>query len=250
MIAFTVVAVAPALAQQNEAILSWDECRAKGGARNRDFDCTSDDGSHSLVVSFTVDQAIPQLLGVVATLGVSTIMPCHGPGPCDGPVMPEWWQFQGCRLGSLYGAMNFHGAPYATGTGCVDPWWPRLAAARCQYTYPYNPQQPYGSGDDYARLDVVGDVVSPVSVAPGHEYYAFALDLDHVHTVGEGACAGCCSPVWIGIGYMRLAQPEGVGDFWLSPNNDGTVSWQGGGSPCGPTPAARRTWGQLKGMYR
>jgi hypothetical protein len=42
------------------------------------------------------------------------------------------------------------------------------------------------------------------AVTPGHEYFAIALVLRKIRTVGTGACGGCSTPVCVGFGALRL----------------------------------------------
>ena len=90
---------------------------------------------------------------------------------------------------------------------------------------------------------------TPASVTPGVEYYAGWFRIGNALTTGDHACEGCCTPVYLSLRFLRLDQPAGVGDLYIFPHTP-TLAWQGAGGLCGPTPAQRRTWGQLKSLYR
>jgi hypothetical protein len=230
--------------------VEWSECLAKGGMQNMSFDCDTDAGSQVLVVSFSVGQPVPQMIGIEARVDVSSGPLCGGV-PCAGPALPSWWQLQpaGCRAGHIVFSMDFSVPPYAQGAACADPWRNQLNAGGMNYAYP---STFYGGNPSVASIQMVGAVSFPPGVAlvPGQEYYAFRFTIDNVKTVGSGACPDCCAPVYLIPSYLKIVQPVGApgGDF-VATASPFTALWQAGGGPCGPTPARRTTWGRIKSQY-
>ena len=93
------------------------------------------------------------------------------------------------------------------------------------------------------------------SLDASSEIYIAEFPIGHYKTVGTGACPGCTDGVCIALQLIELAQPAGVGDYYLTnPIARQYVTWQpgglsaGGGCP-GATPARRSTWGSVKALY-
>jgi hypothetical protein len=163
--------------------------------------------------------------------------------------MPNWWQFSGgCRDGAL--RLSFDPG------SCSDPW---SGAAVGSLTYQVGINGRSGLARVTVSLGIPESMAGPVE--PGTEYSAFRLVIDNRHTVGT--CADCYYPMCIGFIGIWLHQPAGMTDHLVcTPLQSELATWQGGavtefgcpGTPfpwqCNVTPKARRTWGQIKSLYR
>src|SRR5262249_27520418 len=160
--------------------VGWNDCAAKGGTVNTDFACNDDQAVHSVVVSFQVDQPITGIVAITSIMLVSTIIPCDGPGPCQGPTLPSWWQFEigGCHQNFATYSTNFTVPPYSIGNGCTNPWFQKSPVSNTSITYP-TPSFPVTDGTDRMRIQTVSAVApgEELAVDPGTEYYAFHLDV-------------------------------------------------------------------------
>ena len=79
--------------------------------------------------------------------------------------------------------------------------------------------------------------------------------ITNAKTVGADACSGCDTPVCIVFNSLKLMQPAGVGDIYVSAGDmaydELYATWRGGPFDCPfVVPAHRGTWGQLKSLYR
>jgi hypothetical protein len=243
MLALTAVT---ALAQGQGVNLSWGpDCASDALIVNKNFACTSNAGSSTMVASFVPTASHERLLSLEATIVAQT---------CFDQVISDWWQFKNvgaCRLASLSSNVAYP----ATAVNCRDAWAGQgiqLVAYDGDPVRGYLP--PYVQGIR-ARIKV-GCAVSPEqasAVEGGFEYFAFNLVVNHAKTVGSESCAGCVDPVWwwfevATVGYLDAGvySEERIG--WPTINQ--MISWQGGWSECVPVATRNKTWGQIKGLYR
>ena len=224
--------------------LYWNDC-SQGGLTNRNFACNSNSGSNAMVASFDPPNGITKLVGSSALIELQTA----------STPLPSWWQLSasGCRAGSLRLDLS---AP-ASGF-CFDYW---SSAAMGSFAYlagaDANPSR--------ARITVSFGIPEAMAgaVETGTEYYAFRLIMDNSNSVGPGACTGCLAPACIVLTAMWLYQPAGLANYRIcNPHTSNYVTWQGGAIggigcppvdqpwPCDATPALRRSWGLVKGLYR
>ena len=172
--------------------------------------------------------------------------------------MTNWWQLTNvgaCRQTAL--SANFFSLPQQF--ACENFWQVQPTAAFAYQT---------GFRGDYRRVRILMVAAVPsgqgVPVSPGTEYYAFSLAISNTNTVGEGACAGCTDRVCIVLSEISLFQPLETpgGNLILEFAHVSQVAtWQGGTQLCGAiveppppssctTPVLKRTWGQIKSLYR
>jgi hypothetical protein len=231
--------------------LRWTTCIGDAGTPNKNFACTSNTGTNTLVGTFELGAA-----GLLATSGNEIIVDIAA----AGATLPAWWGFKvagTCRTASLS-----MGTTNAAGVNCAD-WGQGQAAGGIGA---YNIGQ---RGPNTAR------VVAAVAVAPdflqdllgGQEYFSFTININNAKTVGTGACAGCSTPVCIVFNSVNLTTPILANNIKISGPSNGTdadfATWQGGagvivapypggngGTGCPQaTPTQNKTWGAVKSMY-
>ncbi len=242
---------APLALAQGGVNLAWNNCPAEGGTANLDFACGSNAGIQSAVASFVLPADAPRVVGIYAVIDVyGTVKPgaCDGPGCPPLEALPPWWQLQsgGCRYGSLTYTTDFTVTPFDAATRCFDVWRAN-AIGGLDYGFAL------GGNAGHARFRVVAAVPSSQqkSLVAGREYYGFRMRVNNARSTGDGSCGGCTSPVSLVLSLLQIAQPAGVGDFNLTaPIGQNFVTWQRSQSPLDVTPAARRSWGQIKSLYR
>ena len=211
---------------------------------NKTFACNINTGSNILVASLVPDRPV---------LGVSDLESRVDLTFAGGSV-PDWWRFRTtgtCRTSSL----NVATTPPASAVACQD--WAVGSALAGITSYTLNAFQ-LGK----ASVQIVSGLTSGATAdfVTGQEYYVFSLILNHVKTVGTGACAGCNLGACIGLQYVELNTPTPVRTqtfFAFSFDTDWLTIWQGGilnsagGLNCALTTAARTsTWGSVKSLYR
>ncbi len=222
--------------------VAWNDCVGAGGASNKSFACNTNVGSNALVFSFDPPEGITKLTGGSAWVDLAT------------NAMPDYWRLAAgaCRDGVMQ-------LSFDPGT-CADPW---AGAAVGSFIY----RGSVSGHPNVARVEVSWSVPEAVAgpVSPGWEYTAFRLVIDNRLTVG--ACNGCQDPVCVGFNGLWLYQPAGMADvFVCNPLFSDLATWQGGfvgsGCPgvdqaplplpslCAVTSAVRRSWGQIKSIYR
>jgi hypothetical protein len=246
----------PALAETG-LHLSWDHCAADGRVANKAFACDTNDGSELLVLSFDPPEAKDDVNGFEITVHIKS----------SSASLPEWWRFAAgtCRVAG----MSYDLSPAVAGT-CAYPLSANAAGGIGAFQVDW-----FGPGS--LRIIAISAVpqADQFAVAPGQEYFAFALVLRKVRTVGAGACGGCSTPVCIGFGHLRItgqvidtninmyAGGSGLG------GSDATVTWQNAfvheytaitekaseyvSMTCDPdnsAPARTSTWGAVKSLYR
>jgi hypothetical protein len=223
--------------------LRWNRCYGElGAATNNNFACNTDANGHLLVGSFIAPVALSQVTRIDAVIDLAA----------SAADLPAWWQFTGCRTGSL--GMNATASP--TNLVC-DDWSAGLASA---------------SGLTYT-VGTLGANTSRITlstqVAPGQaqdltafiSYFAFNVTINSLHTVSGTVCGGCSTPMCIALNSIQLQ--SGAGPTVLTGPADGSnshcVTWQGGGAapgatvsscPAALTPARNTTWGAVKTLYR
>ncbi|MFN8587693.1 MAG: hypothetical protein U0704_07795 [Candidatus Eisenbacteria bacterium] len=238
--------------------LRWDACAGQGGVVNKAFACNTNSGTDYLFVSFVSDTALPQILGVEFSIEVNS----------TSSAMPSWWLLRNagsCRQAGI--GMSLGAGPEAP--GCTSPFLAAGAGGLASYT------QQFAGADNFRRLlGVVAVAPEDAFTAPaGQELTVVRLNLNHSRTVGSPSCAGCSTPVCLGLHKLKVTRPAGVGDvpIYLETTPGGSaVTWQGaavtsyvdpfpqGNDPgpdrlisCAlPVPARNHTWGGIKAFYR
>ncbi|MCE9628125.1 MAG: hypothetical protein K8R56_09440 [Candidatus Eisenbacteria bacterium] len=237
--------------------LRWEQCYTDGGASNRSFACDTNTGTSTLVLSFELDQPMPDVSGLEILIDFAT----------PEATLPAWWQFKNigsCRQASL----TFLPQSPAGATNCVD--W-----ASGQAVGGFGTFVPVTTGVAPGRVRLgIAIAVLPTALATltaGQEYVACLLQIDHRKTVGTNACTGCDLPACIHFGRLKLTTPIAQNDRSLSAAADGPgsgrVTWQDGAFAnveriCGQigcttdftctsvTPAHGHTWSDVKALYR
>jgi hypothetical protein len=226
--------------------LRWQQCLGDGGTINRSFACDTNSGTHVLVSSFELAQPIPQVFGNEIILDLASA----------GPALPSWWAFKNvgtCRQTSM--SMSAVGSP--TAIACVD-WASGKAAGGvgAYHMFPFGP-----TTARFMLATAVPAAALPDLVA-GQEYFSNSIAILNTKTVGDGACAGCTTPVCLVLNRILVVAQIAANDRALSGPTNGTDSdyatWQGGsnvvsyrGSGCpAATPTRRGTWGEVKSLYR
>ncbi len=230
------LALLPAPARAYPGInLSWSDCGASGGFQ-RNFACDTNVGVHTLVASFVPPSGLDQLVGMAGVIDLCSM----------DLVLPGWWQAGSavsCRPNAVAADFNFT----TSSQSCADYWQGR-AVGGVSYTY----GQSWGFNG--ARIRAAAAIPSS-AIAPTDdqtEYYAFKITIRNDATVGAGACDRCASHVCIILNSLELYQPLGVGNHFLTqPIMSNYVQWQGEVLGCPfVVPVARRSWGQIKSLYR
>lgn len=254
----------PAAAQQAITLkLSWDHCAADGKVADRSFACDTNTGSESLWLSMVIQDGVGRtnVGGISGNVDVRT----------TSSLLPPWWlTLTGqCRANVV---SYLIGAPAAGGT--CQPWFgsggaePLGVFAQQQGIEGSNSLRwPFGAGLPAG---------SEATLAPGTEYLLARILISHAKSAGTGACTGCLVPVCIGFGELDLQYAGSSSVERIAGGLSSTVTWQGGyvssytpepphydewgywhgvyggNLQCatGPVPAANRTWGTIKTLYR
>ena len=230
------VLVPAAALAQGGVNFAWENCPAEGGGQNLDFACGSNAGSNAAVATFVLPANAPQVVGIYASVEI------YGTG-----TLPAWWSLQsgGCRAGLINYSTDFTGAPFDAATQCYDVWQAQAIGG---------PDYKVSVGGDasHARFRMIAAVLGSQakSLVAGREYYGFRMIVSNAGSTGAGSCDGCSTPAGLVLSLVQIAQPLGVGDFDLTaPIQQNAITWLGY-CGLGLTPAARKTWGQVKRLYR
>uniref|UniRef100_A0A832I621 Uncharacterized protein n=1 Tax=Eiseniibacteriota bacterium TaxID=2212470 RepID=A0A832I621_UNCEI len=215
--------------------LSWLDC-GNNGVAARTFTCASNAGNNDMYASVVAPTTLTQFVGIDIVLELQTA----------GATLPAWWDLRssgGCRNTSLTMASDMS-ASTSGGVGCVDFFQGGGGGGIGAYFVGFG-------GANRARIVAFWAVPEAGTLTPD-ETYMFRLRVNNARTVGTGACAGCADGACIVLNSLNLAQPAGVGDYFVSNAADRQhVTWQGGIPNCpGATPAKNATWGQVKSLYR
>ncbi|HTR97840.1 MAG TPA: hypothetical protein VMH61_08060 [Candidatus Acidoferrales bacterium] len=240
-----------------ELNMAWTNCSVDAGTSDKAFACNTNNGSATLVLSFTAPTAPPidSLSGAEAYVDLIS---------ASSPLSQWWSMFNSgtCRQSALTGNATIPGSA----ANCFDAWNAQAGVAGvAAYTIGALsndavagnlPGVNSGNIAQVACIDI-GAAVPPSQLQQlqgGQEYFVFNVKVAYTGTVG-GACAGCSDPVCLSFSHLRISQPVGIGDWWITtpgPSQTGmNVTWQGGaGANCSAVPTKTKTWGALKSMYR
>jgi hypothetical protein len=219
--------------------LNWDACAADGRVSNKDFACDTDDGSHTMVASFVLDQPLTGLFLAEAVLDLIV---------AGNQPVPEWWDINDCRMFALYADVTYNPAS----VNCDD--WPGGLDGAAMSGYTSAGTIAPGDSASHRRMTVIGGASAPVDLVADQDYFVFNLVLGNSSTVDPGACAGCTVPVCIVLNSITLRtmtfQELATLTTPVTPGGN-FVTWQGGtGANCLAVPAKRTTWGAVKSLYR
>ncbi|HTR97837.1 MAG TPA: hypothetical protein VMH61_08045 [Candidatus Acidoferrales bacterium] len=226
--------------------IAWDNCVGDGGTVDKAFACNTNSGRSTLVLSLvTPTGGISRMTGAEALVYVAT---------SNGAVdLPMWWStFNAgtCREPGL----SANTIISDNAVHCLDGWSGQASAqALAAYWIDWD-------GPGTARIDMGAGLPEGTSLTldDTDEYFLFNCRIAYSGTVG-GACPGCSSPACLLFHGLDIAQSSGDVNQFVATGPRTMVSWQGGGAsipyfPYCPasqaTPAARRTWGEIKSLYR
>ena len=210
---------------------AWDAC-GDAGVTEKAFTCDTNAGTDTLVVSLVATQDFPKLAHADIFMYV-----CFG----NFGAVPDWWQLMdagGCRYGALT-------ATAASPRGNCSPIWdPRGGAGQEVTKVPFTVL----NGFLFVLSVSVGDSTLARDIVAGQEFELARLVLDHTRTAGAGACQGCMVGANIGTQFVWLYSTDGSN---LGMSSGAYVSWQDAALRCrAVTDVTRRTWGEIKSLYR
>jgi len=237
--------VVPAHAQIN---LAWNDCITQpNAAENISYAC---DGSRNgtpfkAVVSFVSPIDMP---GFVAMFAEVDLYMGHYPDDSPSAVLPDYWRLANgeCRVGNFGYPEPLSGIGTGLTGPCQNPWKGAFSAAsfirtEMRYSTPWP-----------GHVQILFDLAlnAPTSIVGGQQYVAGVFSLDTWKDVdtGDGACAGCCEPMYLLCSLLRLNQagytPTQI--ELTAPATRSHIGWLG----CMQTPIRNRTWGSIKATYR
>ena len=219
--------------------LRWDACAADAGVSNQAFACDTDDGSHTMIASFRLDQPITGMFLFEAVIDIIV---------ADSQPVPPWWEIFDCHFFGLQANSTID--PLAV--NCAD--FGGGLGASVVSTMNHDGSIAPADTASHRRVIVVGGVDPPgVNLAANQEYFVFNLVLDHTTTMDPGSCAGCTQPVCIVLNSIRITNSAFSVTTLGAPQVPGGnfATWQGGvGANCQAVPVRRATWGAIKSLYR
>ena len=236
--------------------MRWTQCAGDGGPSSKVFACNSNVGVDRMVCSFVSATPIADVSGAEFTLDIRT----------DSNSLPLWWQFKNigtCRNNAL--GMNVIADPAAI--VCEDAWSGQAFGG----IGAYNIGQ---LAPNMARIRAAAAVpqAALLQVAVGIEYFTANFTVNHLKTVGLGACTGCKTPACILFAELVITTAVAANNRVLNVPKDGNnsnwIGWQGGAADtprivcdtngcnyefgCSVPPVSVRpsTWGAVKSLYR
>ena len=210
--------------------LHWDRCGSAGGS-HKTFVCDTDAGTDTLVVSILAPWNYPGVVRVDVDMGV-----CF-----PEFILPDWWRVHGanpCRPGAL--------RVIAASAGTCAPLWSATDGSSQHITeHPGNNIQ---NGFRFRVTVSIADSTRARDIVAGQEYELFREVVDHSHTMEEPTCTGCDIGARIVADYLFLARAQGA---VFGTSGGAYVTWQDPSTVCHMiSPAANRTWGAIKSLYR
>lgn len=226
----------PAAFAQYGLNLFWGDCSPLGFT-SATFACNTNTGAPlTMFVSVYPGSELPQFVGVEVT--IYSIV--------NGTTLPSWWQMGTgqCRDG----AMTANAEPSSYGLVQCDPIW----GAQAPVTAFVVESLPVAWGFRFRFAAAIPEPNPITAELARQELMVGAVRISKVKSTGAGACAGCELGACFMHPQVRLVQPSGVGDLWITyPANSGWVQVNGGnGAYNCYIPARNRTWGEIKALYR
>lgn len=205
-------------------ILSLDDCGDFGQWRST-IDCATNSGmAINAVASIILPAAIDRVVAIEGYFVVET----------SGRTISPWWSFDGCRASALTFSADFTEGPF----NCNDYWAGQASGGG--YVVPGGPIE--------SRFQIRCVFASPheQTMDPGAEHYLFKMRISRTKSTGTGSCPGCNDRACVLFDRLLLSRAEGIGDQVITqPGNGGSVLY---GDLL--IPAANRSWGQVKALYR
>jgi hypothetical protein len=230
--------------------LSWGpECASDATSINKNFACTSDSGSSTMVVSFAPSSSHEHLIAVDAVIdGVD----------CLNPVVPDWWQFKNtgaCRIDAL----STNSTISENAVICLDAWGGQGTPTITYYGDPVwvgTPTPPVQGNRARIKVGCLVPVAVALGVEEEREYFLFNVVVNHTKTVGPEYCTGCLVPmIWV-LNSIMPGYQDGVylsSEVITMPMVNQLISWQGAPTYWEPNctvATLNKTWGQIKSLYR
>jgi hypothetical protein len=233
--------------------LAWNNCITQGSAaEDKAYACdgASNGTPFKIVFSFFAPVALPQFVGIQATLDVQT----------SEASLPDWWRLGvgECREGNF----SFPGSLSGIGTGttgvCQNPWSGATTGGGMIW---YSD----GNGDTIVaglgRAKLAFARTNERALVVDQQYVGGVITLDSFNDVDteNGVCTGCDLPACIVLQQVELFQTAGAtnGDVHLitTAQYRNHITWQGGaiggdGCPFGSQQLSNQMWGSIRAIYR
>ncbi len=236
--------------------VGWDDAPSRGGLANRLFDCNTNAGSNTFVVTFVPTMDLTHVTELKVTLGITMGEVVNCWGGCYPPRLAPWWDLRAGqpRAGALTASSDFSLEPWASSTTVEDPWGGSSLDAlpyRVQTTLHPTIDRVDTSEVGLQDVDLLPAAGDPVNLLAGHEYYVIRCTLRNTRTVGGGVCDGCCLPAQVAAD-LFVASDQSDWTFPIG-RSEQPIAWNGwryGSCPGAATPVRASTWGALKSRYR
>jgi len=226
LLALLLAVAVPAAAQGIH--LRWHNCAAGGGATNKAFACNTNLSTHVLATSFVLAETtvVNSVAGTIDIVSASA-------------TLPAWWEFRGCRSGSLFTNASFvpiDVCPRWTSGGCQSGISSYVVGV---------------AGPNTARIEFAEQPCTPSrTLLPGIEYFGPILVFNSNRTLPSPSCDGCATGVCLTLTRLRVGTLEITTPVLPDGNR---ITWQGGGpgGVCDAITTARRSaWSQVKELFR
>lgn len=223
--------------------LDWNDC--PGGASSLpdlSFACDTESGFFTLVCSAVLDSTVANLLGSELVVDVQMA----------SGTFPDWWRLDGsgpasCRIGGATAAADFSSSP-----SCADAWAGHGHAGIQGFSI--GPPDHPASNQARIKIATIVPSDSAVALGPAVSYGIAQLLLFALRSTGSSPCAGCATRACLVLNSILLRRSPGLGpDVYVTmPAGPATnwATWQGSGADCSLVPVRRRTWGEIKSLYR
>jgi hypothetical protein len=216
--------------------LSWGDCGALG-TLDQTFACNTNVGLSQIIASVIAPANADSVIGGGFVADVTTAGAAY--------LEPYWEVYSGgCRGVGM--SFNFREFAYTAAT-CSDLWGGIAASGVPVFT-----RELLGYT---VRLRGVLAVTSGQALTEGQEYFFAYLTVTHSRTVGPYSCSGCASPACFALNEIDLDQPGPNAMNWRMAGapvgGRDYVTWQGAGTAdCAAVPTRKKSWGQIKALYR
>ncbi len=245
MLALSLVLAPSACAQM---LIGWGDSPTNGAPTSQLFDCQSNTGSQTLVVSLVPPVDILGANGFSLDVKVATWGGVTGPGFSVNAVypLPEYWDFApgGCRAGAFTLGVNLLGLPLLESSPVSDPWQGAISVGGWSTEVVSGQGGPaYLDAVTYGHFKLNAAVPIPVDLLAGQEYYMGTFTIRNSRST---TCAGCC----VAMAFLPTASvSRSLSGPYVFGAGQGMAFWQDPPS-CSPVPTRTRTWGGLKSVYR
>lgn len=220
---------------------AWNDCPADGGWYLWSDPCTSDLGiGGSAVATFALSADMPMFAGLEAVVDGQAL---------GQTTVPDWWQFYNpgsCRQTAISVAFTFEGQ---AGVNCIDAWNGQVIGGVTAFqTSTTDPPDPIPQTNAF-RIRIAAQPTQPFTVPRYLELLAFVLNISNA---GTSACSGCPTPAALVLTSIKVSSEDGTFVVLTQSLINNCIGWQDPVSPtdCWAVPAARTSWGQVKGLYR